>query len=64
MNQNTITGLYVASIQAPIVDGRYHGWTPCGEWLREHDIPYYYVGEGVFEFYTPQDLSVFLLRWS
>jgi hypothetical protein len=61
---NSLTARHIASVQAPEIDGSYQGWSPCLEWLHENDLPYVYVGEGVFEFESQADRLVFMLRWS
>ena len=57
---------YVASIVPPL---NFHnqGWSPCVKWCEAQFGPngktWRYVGEGVFEFEDPKDLSFFLLKW-
>ena len=41
-------------------------WYEMYRWVKEN-VPsndYRYQGEGIFEFRNPQDLTMFLLKWS
>ena len=71
--KNSVSEWHVASIMPPVdetVNGkyRYQGWLPCIKWCTEtfghHRMNgWRFVGEGVFEFYREEDLTLFLLRW-
>ena len=53
---------YIASISSP--DPR-QGWWPCIKWCEEYLINKWdYQGEGVFDFYSETDYTMFLLKWS
>ena len=67
-----MSGWHVASVQAPTINSdpvnghRYQGWRPCMEWCKEQfGINYWrFQGEGVFEFKTERDRTLFLLKWA
>ena len=53
---------YIASVCSP--DPR-QGWYPCMVWCDTHlSNPWNYQSEGVFEFSSDSDRTLFLLRWS
>ena len=68
-----MSGWHVASVQTPMnsnpINGHfYQGWLPCIKWCTEtfghHRMNgWRFVGEGVFEFYREEDLTLFLLKW-
>jgi len=73
--KNKFSGWYVASVISPVYNGKlYQGWRPCMEWCEKtfgggigstaYGPGWRFVGEGVFEFKTEQDRTLFLLRWS
>jgi hypothetical protein len=62
---NPISKRHVASIRAPSTLPGYGGWKPCMEWCEERfSRGWWYIGEGVFEFNSEQDRTMFLLRWA
>ncbi|NBO29553.1 MAG: hypothetical protein EBV10_09990 [Synechococcaceae bacterium WB6_1A_059] len=57
------TGWSMVSMPAVKEDGH---WYEMYRWVKEN-VPsndYRYQGEGIFEFRNPQDLTMFLLKWS
>ena len=73
--KNNMSGWHVASVVSPVYHGKsYQGWHPCMIWCRETfdgDFGSYssgpgwrFMGEGVFEFKTERDRTLFLLKWS
>jgi len=64
---NELSGWYVASVVSPVYNGKsYQGWSPCMEWCKEQFgiNCWRFQGEGVFEFKTERDRTLFLLKWS
>jgi len=73
--KNKFSGWYIASVVSPVYNVTlYQGWRPCVEWCEKtfgggigataSGPGWRFVGEGVFEFKTEQDRTLFLLKWS